>query len=154
MQSTTLKPKVVRAGEGRTWGTADGTIRTLLSSADCGEQFFVFASDTAPGGGPPPHVHTREDEVFLILEGEFEFLVGDSIVSAGPGDTVFGPRDVPHTFRNVGTTVGKAITIATGANFEEFHPKFCEILNGPNPTFEAIKALAEDHGIYFVQPAG
>jgi mannose-6-phosphate isomerase-like protein (cupin superfamily) len=154
MQSTTLKPKIVRAGEGRTWGAPDGKITTMLSSADCGEQFFVFHSETQPGGGPPPHVHTREDEVFLILEGEFEFLVGDTIVSAGPGDTVFGPRDVPHTFKNVGTTVGKAFTIATGSNFEAFHPKFCDILNGPNPSFEAMKSLAEEHGIYFVETAG
>jgi len=33
---------------------------------------------TPPGGGPPPHVHSDEDETLYVLEGEVEFLLGDT----------------------------------------------------------------------------
>jgi len=33
----------------------------------------VVESHDVPGGGPPPHIHTREDEWFHVLEGELTF---------------------------------------------------------------------------------
>jgi mannose-6-phosphate isomerase-like protein (cupin superfamily) len=47
----------------------------------------------------PRHVHHREDETFFVLEGEVEFRIGDQVLSARPGSMVFGPRDVPHSYR-------------------------------------------------------
>jgi uncharacterized cupin superfamily protein len=46
------------------------------------------------------HVHEREDETWFVLEGEYTFEVGGQTFRAGPGDYVFGPRNVPHSYAN------------------------------------------------------
>jgi quercetin dioxygenase-like cupin family protein len=48
----------------------------------------------------PPHVHPREDEYSYIVAGRIGARIGDEIIQAGPGDYVFKPRNVPHTFWN------------------------------------------------------
>jgi len=47
---------------------------------------------------PPPHVHTREDELFYVLEGEFDVYVGKEAFKVEAGECVFLPRFKPHAF--------------------------------------------------------
>jgi hypothetical protein len=61
--------------------------------------FSLLEDLAAPGGGPPLHVHTREDEAFYLLDGELAVTCGDRTFSALPGSFVFLPRGMPHTFR-------------------------------------------------------
>ena len=77
-----------------------------------------------PHHGPPPHVHRREDEVFYVLEGEFEFTVAGQTIRATAGQTLYGKRDVPHTFKNVGDKAGRMIVVVAPAGLEKF---FAEI---------------------------
>ena len=53
-------------------------------------------------GGPALHVHPEQDEWWYVLEGEFLIRVGEETWTAKVGDSVFGPRGVPHTFAKVG----------------------------------------------------
>ena len=59
------------------------------------------------GGGPPPHSHSREDETFTVLEGDFEILAHGHWQKLPVGEICFAPRGSIHTFRNVGSTTGK-----------------------------------------------
>ena len=54
----------------------------------------------SPNNGPPPHIHSREDESFFVLEGEIEFQVGDEKITARPGTFIQGPRGIAHSFKN------------------------------------------------------
>src|ERR1700722_17553564 len=74
----------------------------------------------APGGGPPPHVHTREDETFTPLDGTFEFLYDGKWHPVAAGETIFCPRNNVHTFRNAGSTPARLITFITPGGFENF----------------------------------
>ena len=49
---------------------------------DTGGSVAVVETHDLPGGGPPPHIHHREDETFQILEGEYEFTVGAKTISS------------------------------------------------------------------------
>jgi quercetin dioxygenase-like cupin family protein len=51
---------------------------------------------TAPNDGPPTHIHAREDEAFLVLDGDCEFYVDGAASSATRGTFVLGPRGIPH----------------------------------------------------------
>lgn len=73
--------------------------------------FMVFELSEPPGEGPPPHIHDDFTESFFILEGAFEFTVGDRIVMADQGAFLFVPRGVAHGYRNVGTTVARYVGI-------------------------------------------
>ena len=100
--------------------------RRLAILAVCASEWQAMLADAVvethdqPGGGPPPHIHHREDETFQILEGEYEFSVAGKTIRACQGDTLFAPRDIPHTYRYVGKTPGRLLTVITPAGFEGF----------------------------------
>jgi len=76
----------------------------------------------APGTEPPPHVHTREDELFYVLEGEFDVYVGKDAFKMKAGECVFMPRFRPHAFviRSPGL---RLLALFTPAGLEEvFRP--------------------------------
>ena len=50
------------------------------------------------GAAPPVHIHHDTDETWYVIDGELTVFVGDERIEAGPGDYVFGPMGVPHTF--------------------------------------------------------
>jgi quercetin dioxygenase-like cupin family protein len=73
-----------------------------------------------PRCGAPLHVHTLEDETFHVLDGEYEIQVDEHVVRAGPGVTVFGSRQHPHTYRYLGETgVGRMVTVFTPSGIED-----------------------------------
>ncbi len=51
-----------------------------------------------PGTEPPPHVHSREDELFYVLDGEFDVYVGEEVFKVKTGECVFLPKFEPHAF--------------------------------------------------------
>src|SRR3954454_7426381 len=81
------------------WGPGDH-YTFLVTGDETGGAYFVMEALVPPGGGPPPHIHTREDETFYVLDGEIEFLIGDELIDAGRGDFVSVPRGTVHRFRN------------------------------------------------------
>jgi mannose-6-phosphate isomerase-like protein (cupin superfamily) len=63
--------------------------------------FSLVAITVAPQGfAPLPHVHRQEDEGFVMVSGELEFLVGEHVERLGAGETLLVPRGVLHQFRN------------------------------------------------------
>jgi mannose-6-phosphate isomerase-like protein (cupin superfamily) len=66
-------------------------------------------------GGPGRHFHYEQDEWFYVVEGEYVFEVGHELVRLKPGDSVFGPRKVPHVWAFVGDQPGRILFIFTPA---------------------------------------
>ena len=66
-----------------------------IHGSDTGGVVSAVESHDVPGGGPPPHIHHREDETFQILEGEYEWTVGGKTFVAQKGATIFAPRGIP-----------------------------------------------------------
>jgi mannose-6-phosphate isomerase-like protein (cupin superfamily) len=108
-------PYVARESEPRWYG--NGLFEFLIPSDATDGQLSVFRATMPEGFSPPRHIHTREDEVFVVLEGEARFdLDGEELV-AGPGASVYMPRGVPHTFR-VLSPVAVMLGIMTPGAFE------------------------------------
>jgi len=70
----------------------------------------ITTTDMAPGRGPDLHRHPYE-EVFVILEGEATFTLGDEQRVTGPGDFVVAPPGVPHAFKNTGDGQLRSVNI-------------------------------------------
>jgi mannose-6-phosphate isomerase-like protein (cupin superfamily) len=66
-------------------------------------------------GGPGRHFHYDQDEWFYVVEGEYVFEVGQEQFRLTPGDSVFGPRKVPHVWAFVGDQPGRILFIFTPA---------------------------------------
>jgi quercetin dioxygenase-like cupin family protein len=73
---------------------------TLASGSQTSDGYFLTHAIVPPGGGPPAHTHTREEEAFYVIRGELTFLAGDDEVTAGPGTFVNVPRGMKHRFHN------------------------------------------------------
>lgn len=111
------------------WGPGDH-YTFLVTGEETGGAYFAMEALVPPGGGPPPHIHTREDETFYVLEGEIEFLLGEELILAGPGDFVNVPRHTVHRFLNVGAETAKLVLTFTPAGIDRW---FAEILDAaPN----------------------
>src|ERR1700751_2738160 len=86
MKETNMIAAVIRQpGEGRTIGVVGDVYRFLSVGEETEGRYALFEAIVPPGGGPPPHVHSREQEGFYVLEGEITILVGDDRLVAGPG---------------------------------------------------------------------
>jgi quercetin dioxygenase-like cupin family protein len=83
-------------GEARWWWGNLAVLR--LTGEDTNGGLTVVELTMGAERMTPRHVHHREEETFHVLEGALTFHIGDSVVQAGPGDIVVGPRDVPHRF--------------------------------------------------------
>lgn len=105
--------EVNRRSEGRVLriGPTQTLIKAMTGRAD---GLGVLESTPGPGNPAPlDHVHRTYDEVFYVLEGQFEFRVGNEIVQAGADTTVVVPRGTPHTYKNCGDQPGRILIIAS-----------------------------------------
>jgi quercetin dioxygenase-like cupin family protein len=109
------------------------------------------------GYGPPIHVHSREDEVMYVLDGQIRFRVGDDEFVADPGTWVWQPRGVPHSFR-VESEGARALVIFTPGGiermFEDGGVPAGESAGPPQQEYdlEAAAALAKRYGFEVVGP--
>lgn len=116
-----------------------------------------------PQGGPPPHFHYEEHEVFYILEGKFAFHVGSQTREIGPGEIAFVPKGVVHNFQKLGAEPGRMLVIIWpgGQLFEGFVEEAGEpaadksvLLQPITPNIEKLVAAAQRHGIGIPPPQG
>lgn len=124
-------------------------INLKLTAAESGGELTVMEDTIPPGGGPPLHVHERENEAYYVLEGEFEIVCGDDVAQGGPGTFVHAPRRIPHRYRNVGATPGRMLFAFTPAGIEAFFMELgCQSeLNPP-----LMMEIARKHGITILPP--
>jgi quercetin dioxygenase-like cupin family protein len=103
-------------GEARWW--LGGLAVIKATAAETGGRLSLIEVTDPPNAEAPLHVHHNEDEAFWVLEGEVAFEVGGETIEAGPGDFLFGPRDVPHRY-SVGERGARMLFILTPGGFEE-----------------------------------
>jgi uncharacterized RmlC-like cupin family protein len=100
-----------------------------------------------------------EDESYYILEGEFTFRIGEQTVEAGPGDYVWLPRGIEHSFE-LKTEQAKALITIAPAGLEEAFKQVSEPARAPTlppppeepPNIEEIVALFGEYGVEFAPP--
>ncbi len=89
-----------------------------------------------------------EDEYSYVLEGTLGALLGDEVVTAGPGTWVFKPRDQWHTFWNAGDTPCEIIEIISPAGFENFFRELADVYAAEGgPDLERFGALCGRYGL-------
>jgi uncharacterized RmlC-like cupin family protein len=72
-----------------------------------------------PGGGPPTHVHSREEEGFYVLEGEITFHVSGEQLVAGAGTFANMPVGTPHSFKNESGKPARMLISVAPAGLEQ-----------------------------------
>lgn len=139
-----------------------GNLLTFRARAgDTGGHFSLAECVTAPGAGSPYHAQADE-EAFLVLEGQFEFVLDGRTIRHGPGGFVHVAPGLPHAFRNAGDTPARMLIVNLPAGpheqffdevGEEAEPDTNVFPPAPAPDIAFIAAAAERHGITILPPA-
>ncbi|MFJ8436182.1 cupin domain-containing protein [Kitasatospora sp. NPDC094019] len=136
-----------------TWG--DETGRWLLLGEDTGGLYSFFEVTTPPGSGPPLHIHQEMDESFYVVEGEYEFQLGDDFHKVGPGSMVYGPRGLRHAFVNSGDRPGRMLCVVAPGGIESWFRELGQLLAEQRPPdWDRMQELADRHRITGFRPKG
>jgi quercetin dioxygenase-like cupin family protein len=135
------RPVMLTVGEGDSVSLR-GTEVTFKVGGDnaAGASCLEFAA--APGFDTGMHVHTKLEETFYVLDGEFELRAGDEVRRMLPGSVMFVPPGVPHGFSNPTDKPATLLLIMSPADFDQYFVELADILahSGP-PDTGAIAAL-------------
>jgi mannose-6-phosphate isomerase-like protein (cupin superfamily) len=129
-------------------GAATGNnLRILLSAKETGGAMGMVETLVKPGSGPTYHSHAREDETYYVVSGTAEIWIDREIFRCEAGDRVFGPRNVFHTYRNVGDTDLKMILIYTPGGFEQSFLDREAMLEAGKDQSEVGRMMLERYGL-------
>lgn len=105
--------------QGRTVAVVGDVYRFLATGEDTDGRYALWEAIVPPGGGPPPHVHSREEEGFYILEGEIKFTVNGERVVATAGTFANMPVGTPHSFKNESDKPARMLISVAPAGLEQ-----------------------------------
>jgi quercetin dioxygenase-like cupin family protein len=112
------KPVIRGSGVGRTVAVVGDVYRFLATGDETDGRYATWEAIVPPGGGPPPHVHSREEEGFYILEGEITLTVNGERIVAKAGAFANLPPGIPHSFRNDSDRPAKMLISVAPAGLE------------------------------------
>lgn len=135
-ENNTKKPFVVRSGKSRfnertKLGPNANDIK--VSKKDTNNQLSIFEYTGYEKSGPPLHLHYAQDEIFQVLEGSYRFVVGEEQMQLDGGDTIFLPRNIPHTWIQL-TDIGKlTYMVQPAGTMEDFFREIGALKAPPSP---------------------
>jgi len=140
------QPTIRKPDEGRTIAVAGDVYRFMATGEDTNGKYAMWEAIVPPGGGPPPHVHSKEEEGFYIVEGEITFMIGEQRVVATAGMFANMPVGTPHSFRNESNKPAKMLISVAPAGLEKMFFEFGVPLSEGStsavpPTKEEIEKL-------------
>src|SRR5436190_21240681 len=149
-----------RPNEGRTVAVVGDVYRFLATGRETNGRYALWEAVVPPGGGPPPHVHSREEECFYVLDGEITFTVNGERVVATAGTFANMPVGTPHSFKNEFDRPARMLISVAPAGLEQmFFEVGVPLAEGATtaspPTKDEIKrllAIAPGYGIEILVP--
>jgi len=147
--TTSREASFVLPDEGKVCNVFSSTITIKIRSEMTNSAYSVSENAVPPGAGAPPHIHHRELETFIVLEGEFEFHCGDRKFVATKGAMVVLPKEIPHSFKNVRSAAGKALLILVPGGAEKVFEEINAMPPGGQETAK-INAVTMKYGIEFL----
>lgn len=136
-------------------------LTNLVEKKDNNGEFSLLEATLVPGTEPPPHVHSREDELFYVLEGEFDVYVGEEAFNVSKGECVLLPRFSPHALV-IRSPRLRVLILYTPGGLEEAFSKMSAPAQNLEPPTEAITYSQSDleqtarrfaeHGVQILSP--
>jgi mannose-6-phosphate isomerase-like protein (cupin superfamily) len=148
--NVSLSDPVARAADTTTGSLGVVGARFILDGALSDGRFSLVEHPiVARGMAAPLHLHTREDEYSFILEGRWGFWQGGEVAFAEPGDMVYKPRNVWHTFWNATDAPARLLEIISPAGFDQFFVELSALISSGQVSPAAMAALNASYGLEF-----
>ena len=154
------KVHVNQPGQGQSVAVVGDVYRFLATSEQTGGRYAIWEALVPPGGGPPPHVHSRENEGFFMLAGEMTFRAEDEVIRATAGTFINIPIGVRHSFKNESTVPARMLILVTPGGLDAmFLETGVPVANGTTTAppvsheeIERLSAVAPKYGITIFPP--
>jgi quercetin dioxygenase-like cupin family protein len=121
---STTQGEVIGAGKDRLGETHSRGYSSILFKVlprETSNGLFVIEHMNLVNGGPPLHKHPNQEEYFYLISGEVRFAIGDKRLTLKAGESILGPRGIPHTFAAVDGKPGHMlISFSPAGKMEEF----------------------------------
>jgi mannose-6-phosphate isomerase-like protein (cupin superfamily) len=147
-------PILLRPGEGQHISGPEGIVIKATGEATDGSIGFVEAT-SQPGFAAPAHIHYDYDELFYVLDGHFQLLVGTEVVDALPGSFLFVPRGTVHAPKVVGDQIAKVLFAFVPGGAEQAFEEMAKLgpVHASNPVvMDLLQEIARRFGSEFVGP--
>ena len=155
--AASLQPRIRQAGEHQRLAYTGGhELAVILDAASTGGQLTVIDTHARRGDASPVHVHSRDDEAFLLLDGQMTVWVGEARHQLRPGGIAFLPRNIPHAVRY--DIASRALVLSTPAGFQEevFRSAGWDLARprpeGWQPTQDSLHRAAQQAGVELIGP--
>jgi mannose-6-phosphate isomerase-like protein (cupin superfamily) len=144
-------PALIDTDRGLTFTMLGTAMRLIATGAETGGCYTVGEQVTPVGWGPPRHMHSREDEIFYVLEGTYEVHCGDVRRTISTGACAILPRGIPHGFRNASLTPARLMFVITPSGLENYFIAISKFWPQPPGPADLAK-LAEPYGLTLLPP--
>jgi len=125
-------------------------ITVKLGADQTDGMYSVFELIVPPDTGTGLHIDKDWDEYWHVMEGKFAFSLNGERKELSAGSFAVGSRGIPHSFRNVGDTVGKLVMMTVPSGLEAFFRHVHQASLKGRPDKEEFVAIMR---AYHIDPA-
>jgi quercetin dioxygenase-like cupin family protein len=153
MPTTTAPHTVLAPDEGLRLQSGPG--RDLIfkvTGDDTGGAFDYFIVEVAPHGGPPLHVHHKQEETIHVLKGRFKVRIGDELFQLDEGGFAYLPSKIPHAFLNLTDQAAQLIVVYTPGGGHKFYEELGPAARNGAADRTVIAGIFEKHGMSLLGP--
>ena len=144
-----MSEKIILKQEGKQLNILGDHQLIKLTGKDTNGQLTTIYQNNPPNTQIPMHMHKNEDEVYKVVKGEVEFVVGSKTILLRSGDVIFLPRNIPHTWKVVGSTNAEVYLDILPAGLENMFEELHKLPPGP-PDFPRVAEICGRYGVEFV----
>ena len=119
-----------------------------LQEATQTRRMGCFELTVPPGSNvPPPHSHTANEELIVVLAGTLRYTVGDETRDLQTGDCMSTPPGVVHGFSNPHALVAKALVINSPDIGAQYFRDVAAIVNAGAPDKSKLLSTMQHYGL-------
>lgn len=123
-----------------------------VTGEETGGAFDYFIVEVAPRGGPPLHVHHRQEETIHVLKGQYKIRIGDEVFRCDEGGFAYLPSRVPHAFLNLTDQPGEIIVVYTPGGGHRFYEELGPATRNGQADPKTIAAIFEKYDMTLLGP--
>jgi len=123
------------------------TIKVIIDGKQTGNAYSIFELTVPPTIGAGIHIDTAWDEWWFVIEGTFTFTMNGERKELGAGSFEYGPKGVPHSFKNETNTIGKLLMVTRPSGLENFFRNVHEVSLNGRPDKETFVKIMRSHKI-------
>lgn len=150
---TSPQRRVLGPGEGLRLQSGPGRDLVFkVTGEDTGGAFDYFIVEVAPLGGPPLHVHHRQEETIHALKGRYKIRIGEDLFYLEEGGFAYLPSGVPHAFLNLTNEPGEILVVYTPGGGHKFYEELGPLTRNGTPDRATVAAVFEKYGMTLLGP--